>query len=383
MITYIIRRLLAMIPALLGIATITFALMHLTEGGPFESDRPNAAVTAALNRKYHLDEPVWPTFLGPGSEVYRFAVLGIAVALIAAGIIIGRRWGTTVTVLRSLMFTASGIMLLWFVLMLTQEPGTSGDVGFVRGQYLRYLGSLAQGDLGNSFTFTTRSVADIIGSSAANSLTLGATAFAILVIVAIPLGVLAAVKQNTWVDYLATAVSLTGYSIPNFVLGVLFILGFGLWLKWIPIAEWNEFPRDLILPAIVLAIRPLAVLTRLTRASMIEVLNQDYIRTAWAKGLGSRIVLIRHALRNALLPVVTVMGDHLGDLITGSIVVEFLFGVPGLGQWFVQSVQSRDYGMIMGTTLFYATLVLSINLVVDLLYAVIDPRIKLGAAARS
>jgi ABC-type dipeptide/oligopeptide/nickel transport system permease component len=116
---------------------------------------------------------------------------------------------------------------------------------------------------------------------------------------------------------------------------------------------------------------------------MIEVLNQDYIRTAWAKGLGSRIVLLRHALRNALLPVVTVMGDHLGDLITGSIVVEFLFNVPGIGQWFVKSVQSRDYGMIMGTTLFYASLVLLINLVVDLLYAVIDPRIKLGAAARS
>ena len=383
MITYIIRRLLAMVPALLGIATITFALMHITKGGPFTTEHPNAAVTAALNAKYHLDEPIWPTFLGSGSEVYRFAVLGIAIALIIAAFVIGSRWGTAVTVIRSLMYTVAGVMLLWFLLMVTQEPGTSGDVGFVAGQYLRYLGNLVRGDLGTSFSFVGRPVIDIIGAGAANSLVLGLTAFAILVIVALPLGVLAAVKQNTWVDYLATGISLIGYSIPNFVLGVLFILVVGLWLKWIPIAEWREFPRDLILPAIVLAIRPLAVLTRLTRASMIEVLNQDYIRTAWAKGLGSRIVLLRHALRNALLPVVTVMGDHLGDLITGSIVVEFLFNVPGIGQWFVKSVQSRDYGMIMGTTLFYASLVLLINLVVDLLYAVIDPRIKLGAAARS
>jgi len=274
-------------------------------------------------------------------------------------------------------------MLFWFLLMVTQDPGTSGATGFVAGQYLRYLGSLLQGDLGMSFTFTTQSVASIIGSGAMNSLVLGLTAFAILVLAAIPLGVLAAVRQNSWVDYLASGISLIGYSIPNFVLGVFLILATGLWLRLLPIAEWREFPRDLILPALVLAIRPLAVLTRITRASMIEVLNQDYIRTAWAKGLSARLVLIRHALRNALLPVVTVMGDHLGDLITGSIVVEFLFNVPGIGQWFVKSIQSRDYGMIMGTTLFYASLVLLINLLVDVLYAVIDPRIKLGAAARS
>src|SRR5205823_5354319 len=197
-------------------------------------------------------------------------------------------------------------------------------------------------------------------------------AFAILVSLALPLGIIAALRQNTWVDYIATSLSLIGYSIPNFVLGVMLILATA---SVIPIAQWSVFPRDLILPAVVLAIRPLAVLTRLTRASMIEVLNQDYIRTAWAKGLQARLVVTRHALRNALLPVVTVMGDHLGDLITGSIVVETLFDVPGIGHWFVDSVLARDYGMIMGTTLFYATLVLLINLVVDLLCAVIDARV--------
>jgi ABC-type dipeptide/oligopeptide/nickel transport system permease component len=137
------------------------------------------------------------------------------------------------------------------------------------------------------------------------------------------------------------------------------------------------------MPAFVLAIRPMAVLTRLTRASMLEVLNQDYIRTAWSKGLSGRVVVVRHALRNALLPIVTVMGDQLGDLVTGSLIVESLFAIPGVGHWFVDSINKRDYGMIMGTTIFYATLVLVINLVVDLLYGVIDPRVRLGAGARS
>jgi ABC-type dipeptide/oligopeptide/nickel transport system permease component len=217
---------------------------------------------------------------------------------------------------------------------------------------MRFLGNLLQFNLGNSFSYPAQTVNDIIGSAAINSFFLGVSAFVLLVLVGVPLGIIAAVRQNTWVDYLASGISLLGYSIPNFVTGVLLILLTGLVIRinnapLIPVAQWEVFPRDLILPAVVLAIRPLAVLTRLTRASMIEVLNQDYIRTAWAKGLGSRLVLTRHALRNALLPVVTVMGDHLGDLITGSIVVEYLFSVPGIGQWFVKSVQARDYGMIM------------------------------------
>jgi dipeptide transport system permease protein len=224
-------------------------------------------------------------------------------------------------------------------------------------------------------------VIKIIGDGAANSFILGVSAFVILVGLAVPLGVLAAVRQNSWVDYAASAFSLIGYSIPNFVMGVLLLLTTGLWLRLIPIAHWGD-PVDVILPAFVLAIRPMAVLTRLTRASMLEVLTQDYIRTAWAKGLAGRVILVRHALRNALLPVVTVMGDQLGDLVTGSLVVESIFRVPGIGQFFVQSVSQFDYGMIMGTTLFYATLVLIINLIVDLLYGVIDPRVRLGGGAR-
>ena len=384
MVSYVTRRLLAMIPALLGIALITFVLMHLTRGGPFESEKGNAAVKAAQMAAYHLNEPVWPTFLGANSDLYRILALVLGIVLLAVGIFSSVRKINGYGFIRGLGIPLGALLLIWFLLMVTQDPGTSGQTGFVPGQFFRYLWNTSHGDLGHSFRFPEQTVADIIGRTAVNSFTVGAAAFILLVLIAIPLGIIAALKQNTWVDYVATGTSLLGYSIPNFVTGILLILLTGSIIKpaLIPIAQWQVFPRDLILPAIVLAIRPMAVLARLTRASMIEVLNQDYIRTAWAKGLQARVVLLRHGLRNALLPVVTVMGDHLGDLITGSIVVETLFNIPGIGQWFVTSVQARDYQMIMGTTIFYASLVLLINLGVDLLYAVIDPRIKLGAGNR-
>jgi oligopeptide transport system permease protein len=383
MFSYVVRRILAMIPALLGIALITFTLMHMTRGGPFDTERSNAAVRARLMRAYGLDQPLWPTFMGDGADIIKLLVLAVSAALLGAGIYLQVRRMGEGTILRPGLIGTGVVGLLWWAGMATQNPGAVQAAGFVPGQFLNYLGNLARGDLGTSFSSQVgRPVTDIIGSSAGESLKLGLSAFVLLVVMALPLGVIAALRQNTWVDYLASGISLIGYSIPNFVLGVVLILATGLWLRIIPIAAWTEFPRDLILPALVLAIRPLAVLTRLTRASMIEVMNQDYIRTAWAKGLKARLVVMRHGLRNGLLPVVTVMGDHLGELITGSIVVESLFNVPGIGSWFVRSVSTRDYGIIMGTTLFYATLVLVINLIVDLLYAVIDPRIKLGAGAR-
>jgi ABC-type dipeptide/oligopeptide/nickel transport system permease component len=380
MASYLIRRLLAMIPALLGIATITFLLMHLTPGGPFSSEHSDPLVRQAQLHAYHLDEPIWPTFIGPGADVWKTLLLVLAILTLGGGIFLSVRRLAAETPLPPALTGVGALLAVWYVLMVTQLPGTTSGTGFVPGQFLEYLGNLVRGDLGPSLSFRGQTVNDIIGQGASNSLLLGTAAFLILVALALPLGIIAALRQNTWVDYVATSLSLIGYSIPNFVLGVMLIL---VTASVIPIAQWTVFPRDLILPAVVLAIRPLAVLTRLTRASMVEVLNQDYIRTAWAKGLGARLVVTRHALRNAFLPVVTVMGDHLGDLITGSIVVETLFNVPGIGQWFVKSALARDYGMIMGTTLFYATLVLLINLAVDLLYAVIDPRIKLGAAARS
>jgi ABC-type dipeptide/oligopeptide/nickel transport system permease component len=221
---YTIRRLLAMIPALLGIATITFILMHMTKGGPFESEKASAAVKAAQMRAYHLDEPMWPTFLGAGSDIGRYIVLalGVVLALVAIAMLTGRLPGSMV--LRSLFLFAGSIFIMWFLLMLTQSPGTANNTGFVPGQYLRYLNNLLHGDLGNSFSYPARTVNSIIGASALNSLFLGVAAFTILVCVGIPLGIIAALRQNTWIDYVATGLSLLGYSIPNFVMGILLII---------------------------------------------------------------------------------------------------------------------------------------------------------------
>ena len=400
MITYIIRRVLAMIPALLGISLITFTLMHMTRGGPFSNEHSTPQVLAALMRAYRLDDPIWPTFYGDGAAVWQTVVGGLGILGLLGGL--GLLWWrrrpaddllvadpnvrsplVSTGQLAGLGILVGGILVIWWIAMTGQGPAANlTGVGFAPGQFLRFLWNALHLDLGPSFSQQPRTVMQIIVEAVPNSFVLGITAFAMLVGMAIPIGVIAAVKQNTWIDVLASIFSLIGYSIPNFVLGILLILITGLWLNILPIAHWGD-PIDVVLPAFVLAIRPMAVLTRLTRASMLEVLNQDYIRTAWAKGLSGRVVLIRHALRNGLLPVVTVMGDQLSDLVTGSLVIETLFNIPGIGQWFVQSINARDYGMIMGTTVFYAVLVLLINLVVDLLYGVIDPRVRLGAAARS
>jgi oligopeptide transport system permease protein len=403
MATYVIRRVLVMIPSLLGIALITFVLMHSTKGGPFTSEHSNPETTKALQQAYHLDEPLWPTFYGEGAGAWQIFVallgaagVGIGVALLqmrrrpAAALSAAPRASSpgsapflTLDQLARLLIAVGVILLFWWLIMMLQAPPTQlAGNGFTAGQFFRFLGNLVRGDLGPSFSQKGRGVTEIIVPAAVNSFVLGFGAFCLLILMALPLGIVAALRQNTWVDYVATTFSLIGYSIPNFVLGLVLILAVGLKLGWLPISGWNG-PEYLIMPAFVLAIRPMAVLTRLTRASMLEVLNQDYIRTAWSKGLSGRAVVIRHALRNALLPIVTVMGDQLGDLVTGSLIVESLFAIPGVGHWFVDSINKRDYGMIMGTTIFYATLVLIINLVVDLLYGVIDPRVRLGAGARS
>ncbi|MEO8285967.1 MAG: ABC transporter permease [Chloroflexota bacterium] len=390
-----------MIPAVIGIALITFTLMHITRGGPFSSERGNPAVTNALNQAYGLNDPLWPTFYGPGSELWPIILGVIAFLILGAGIFLKLRArserNTSLALgistdsgrsflnsqqISSILMIVGTIAVAWLILVLTQGPPTKlGGSGFSTGQFVRFFRNFLVGDLGPSFSRPGQQVTDILASKAINSFILGFSAFMILILIAVPLGILAAVKQNTWVDYAASTFSLIGYSIPNFVVGVMFILITGVWLDIVPVAQWGE-PRNLVLAALALAIRPMAVLTRLTRASMLEVLNQDYIRTAWAKGLHGRAVLLGHALRNALLPVVTVMGDQLGDLVTGSLVIERLFRVPGIGEQFVLSVEARDYGIIMGTTMFYAMLVLVINLFVDVLYGVIDPRVRLGAAAR-
>lgn len=247
-------------------------------------------------------------------------------------------------------------------------------------QYLRYMGNALRGDLGPSYLQRNRSVNDIIRDHLPPSVILGLMALGVAVVIGIPTGVVSALRQNTWVDYAAMFLAIGGVSVPAMTLGPLLIWGVALELHLLPVARWGTW-QQAILPALTLGIGEAAVIARLTRASMLQVIHEDYIRTAHAKGLSERKVVIKHALRNALIPVVTVLGPLFAALVTGSMVVEQIFAIPGLGRYFVDSVSSRDYPVIMGTTLLFAAMLVISNLFVDLSYTLIDPRIQLDQDA--
>jgi len=204
----------------------------------------------------------------------------------------------------------------------------------------------------------------------------GLVAIVLAVGTGIPLGIISALKQNSWIDYVAMFISMLGVSIPNFILGLLLILLFALRLEWLPTYGWGEDWKQVILPAVTLGTGGMATFARLTRASMLEVIRADYIRTARAKGLAERVVVLRHALKNSLIPVVTVLGPVLAAWLTGAFMVEHVFSIGGIGRFFVTSVQNRDYMLIMGTILVYSLALVLFNLVVDIVYGVIDPRIR-------
>jgi oligopeptide transport system permease protein len=314
MAAYVFRRLLWLGPALLFISLVTFGLMHAVKGGPWDSERRLApAVVDNLNRKYGLDEPLWR-------------------------------------------------------------------------QYVTFVGNAVQGDLGISYQRQDKSVTQIILSGFRVTAVLGVMAMALATLVGVSLGVVSALNRNHLGDYAGVLFATLGSAVPAFVMGVFFIYLFGVELRWLPTFGWDVhrglvpgwLPRwdQMILPVVTLALLPAAYLARVTRASLLDVLQQDYMRTARAKGLGRGAVLWRHAMRNAAIPIVTIIGPITAALITGSFIIEQLFSVPGTGRLFVQSVTERDYGMIMGTTLFYATIVVIANLAVDITYAFVDPRIR-------
>jgi ABC-type dipeptide/oligopeptide/nickel transport system permease component len=303
---FIIRRILALIPTLLLIYSLTFFLMHSTPGGPWDSgEKPIPAdVQERLKAAYGLDKPLWQ-------------------------------------------------------------------------QYTDFLGKAIRGDLGPSYTQRSRSVADIIGESFPVSLQLAAVATAIATIVGIPLGILGAVHHNRPVDYLSTFVSVFGVSTPSYVVTSLLVLLLASHLHLVPTSGWDGvWSPKIIVPAVSLALYPMAVLARYTRASLLEVLRTDYMRTARSKGLSERSILMRHGVRNALLPVITIAGVVLADVATGSFFVETIYQVPGIGRHFVQSISGRDYPVIIGTVLLLGLVVSVMNLVVDLIYPLLDPRIR-------
>jgi oligopeptide transport system permease protein len=300
---FVIRRVLWLILVLLVVSFITFSLMHLVPGGPWDRDKQLAPqVVAALNAKYGLDKPFYV-------------------------------------------------------------------------QYGNFLLGLLHGDLGISYSYQDRSVTQILMQGFPKTAVLGTTAFILALLVGITFGMAAALRQNTWIDYVCVMFSTIFASVPGFVLGILLIIVFSVILHWFPTGGWGS-PSQIVMPAIALAALPAAFMARITRASTLETMRQDYVRTARSKGLLERVVLIRHILRNSLIPVVTIAGPEFAALVTGSVIVETIFSIPGIGRLFVQGIFARDYGLIMGTVLFYAFVIAIANLVVDILYGVIDPRIR-------
>jgi oligopeptide transport system permease protein len=242
-------------------------------------------------------------------------------------------------------------------------------------QYLTWAGGFIQGDLGPSYRFQDRRVNDIVADGFGTTVQLGIMAFLLAVIVGIPLGILAALGHNRWPDYASTSVAIIGIATPSFVLAILLIVVFSVQLGWFPTGGWKG-PETWVLPTIALAGFPIAVIARYTRASMLEVTRKDYIRTAHSKGLGRQSVVNRHMIRNALIPVVTILGPTLAFLVTGSFIIERIFNIPGMGQFYLNSITTRDYSLLIAMTMIYAFAVAFLNVVVDVLYAYIDPRIR-------
>jgi oligopeptide transport system permease protein len=300
---YILRRVAGFLPVLFVIVSLSFFMMRLAPGGPFDQERAlPEQVRANIEARYHLDEPLW-------------------------------------------------------------------------SQYLRYLGEVVRGDLGPSFRYPDRSVNELLALGFPVSLTLGLCALAMALAMGGTAGILAGLRGNAFVDYLTMTFALGGISVPNFVLGPILTLIFALGLHWLPVAGWGTW-RHVILPAFTLGTFYAAYVARLTRAGMLEVIGQDYIRTARAKGLREASVILRHALPGAILPVVTYLGPASAAILTGSVVVETIFSIPGIGRYFVSSALNRDYTMVLGTVVFYSVLLLVLNLVVDVLYAYLDPRVQ-------
>ena len=311
---YALRRLAGAIPTLLIIVTLTFFMMRLAPGGPFDSERRlPPEIEANVKAAYNLDKP-----------------------------------------------------------LITQ--------------YGLYLGRLAHGDLGPSFKNKDFTVAQLIGTGLPVSLKLGLSAMALALVIGTLLGSWAALRQNRWQDYSVMTLAMTGITIPTFVTAPLLTLVFGVYGVavfgqefFLPVSGWNGGAlRNMILPVTVLALPQIAIISRLMRGSMIEVLRANYIRTARAKGLAAPRILLRHALRAAALPLVSYLGPAIAGILTGSLIVEQIFGLPGIGRYFVLAALDRDYTMVLGVVVVYATLIIMLNFLADILYAVLDPRVRLA-----
>lgn len=243
-------------------------------------------------------------------------------------------------------------------------------------QYLNYWMDLLHGDLGPSFKYPGRSVNELLVAGFPATAELGVYALLVAVVFGMCAGIVAALNPNTWKDYLPMSVAMIGICMPTLLLGPLLVLLFGIWLEWLPVSGWGDVPGDKLLPSLTLGAAYAAYVARLTRGGMLEVLSQDYIRTARAKGLPEWVIVLKHALRGGIIPVVAFLGPAFAGLVSGSFVVETIFQVPGLGRFFVQAAFNRDYTMILGSTVFLAVLIVVFNLLSDVLAAWLNPRLR-------
>ncbi len=303
MTAYVVQRLALMLVTLFAIITLTFFLMHIVPGGPFVSEKMMAPeIQAALDAKYHLDDPIWLQYLN----------------------------------------------------------------------YLRAIGTL---DLGPSFKYPGMSVNEIIAEGLPTTMRVGALALICVVALGVPLGIVAALNRNRWPDTLVMLIATIGVAVPSYVIATIALYVFALRLGWVPTFGLDDW-RGYFLPVFALSGFWISFIARLARSSLLETLQQDYMITAKAKGLGPGQILFKHGLRNSLIPVVTVLGPVVANLLTGSFVIEQIFALPGIGRHFVLSITNRDYTAIMGITIFYAAVLMVMIFIVDMLYLVLDPRIK-------
>ena len=304
MLFYAFKRLLAAIPVLFLVILITFVLVRLAPGGPFDEERNvPQQVLENLNKRYQLDDPI-------------------------------------------------------------------------HVQFFSYLGNLLQGDFGPSYKYPNRSVTELIQSGAPTTMELGLYALIFAVIAGASAGIWAAIKPNSWRDYSAMSIAMIGICVPSFVLGPFLVLLFGIWFEWLPVAGWGQAAFDKVLPSITLGSTYAAYVARLSRGGMLEVMSQDYIRTARAKGLPEWRVIFVHGLRGGISPVIAFLGPAAAGLLSGSFVVETIFQIPGIGRFFLQAAFNRDYTMILGTTIFFAFLIIVFNLITDIIMVWLNPKLK-------
>jgi len=242
-------------------------------------------------------------------------------------------------------------------------------------QFLRYLAGLAQGDFGPSFQSKDYTVAELIAGGFPTSLMLGSLAMLVALACGLTSGIVAALRQNTGVDYAVMGLSMTGIAVPTFVVAPILSLVLGLWLRLVPVGGWEHW-SNIVLPVIALALPQVAAIARLTRGSMLEVLRSNYVRTARAKGLPNRVAILRHAIRAAIIPVVSYLGPAVANIITGSVVIEQIYSIPGIGRYFVQAALNRDYPLVMGVTIFYGLIIIFCNLITDIVYGFLDPKVR-------